>query len=51
MSDKCERCGKNDADEPHYCPYEEDVGNCHDDNSCSECTCCTECRHECLMDI
>ena len=43
----CERCGENDACEPHTCPYSEDI---HNDKE-TLCTCCEKCAHECCMDI
>jgi hypothetical protein len=43
----CERCGENDACEPHTCPYSQDI---HNDNE-TLCTCCEKCAHECCMDI
>lgn len=45
MADKC-RCGNETAEE-HTCPFAEDIFG---DNT-TLCTCCFECRHECLMDI
>jgi hypothetical protein len=33
--------------EPHGCPYQSDVN----DNEDFLCTCCPECRQQCLMDI
>ena len=50
MTEKCEggHCkGKNDAEEPHTCPYAEDINDDHE----SLCTCCNDCAHECAMDI
>ena len=47
------RCtGRNDCenpatDEPHGCPYQEDVNG----NDEEICTCCEDCEHECAMDI
>ena len=43
----CERCGENDACEPHICPYAEDI---HGDYE-TLCTCCEKCERECCMDI
>jgi hypothetical protein len=48
-----EGCGgrsgcKNQATcEPHPCPFQEDVNNDHEDR----CNCCSDCQHECAMDI
>jgi len=44
--DKCSRCDKNDAQDSHTCPYQREI-NDNDD----ECDCCSECEHECCMDI
>jgi len=41
------KCGRNPAEEPHTCPYSEEIGG----NSETLCTCCEDCRHECAMDI
>jgi hypothetical protein len=43
----CEMCYKNEAQEPHPCPYQEDINDNHEDL----CTCCVECTNECVMDI
>lgn len=43
----CPNCGINPATSPHPCPFEEEVYN----NSDTKCTCCTQCEHECAMDI
>ncbi len=43
----CERCKALPAQEPHTCPYAEDIHN----DSKTLCTCCTNCEHECAMDI
>lgn len=45
---KCERCGVNAAEEPHACPYAQEIGGSTDDEYC---TCCASCQHECAMDI
>ena len=47
MSDKCQTCGENEAQEPHTCPYAEEIYN----DSETLCNCCDECSHECAMDI
>lgn len=45
---KCCRCGVNPATEsPHTCPYQADVNN----NDEPHCDCCSDCQHECRMDI
>ena len=41
------KCGKNPAEEPHTCPYAEEIGG----DSETLCTCCEDCRYECAMDI
>lgn len=45
---KCERCGANPVEEPHACPYAQDIGGSTDNKYC---TCCMACTHECAMDI
>jgi len=44
----CESCNKNPAAEPHSCPFQEDINDNFDEEYC---TCCSECQHDCLMDI
>ena len=44
---KCGNCGTNDAADEHGCPYAEEI---HDDFT-TMCTCCDDCRHDCLMEI
>jgi len=39
--------GKNQAAEPHTCPYKEEINEDHE----STCECCDECRTECAYDI
>ena len=46
-SDKCSRCEVNDAQSEHTCPYAEEIN----DDSDSLCDCCSDCEHECCMDI
>ena len=41
---KCGRCGK--AAGHGECPYQSEINNIEE-----ECDCCTDCRHECTMDI
>lgn len=44
---KCSRCNNNDAQQEHTCPYAEEInGDCE-----GLCDCCTDCEHECYMDI
>lgn len=38
---------KNSPENPHSCPYQEDINNDHE----FECTCCEDCEAECLADI
>jgi hypothetical protein len=45
MENKC-KCG-NDGCELHTCPYKLDV---HADTE-SKCNCCSDCEHDCCMDI
>lgn len=42
------RCESNPKNEPHSCPYAEEIGGNDDPEYC---TCCDDCRHECCMDI
>lgn len=42
------KCGKNRAQEPHACPYAQEINDSTDEEYC---TCCDDCRHECCMDI
>lgn len=44
---KCQNCQINNAAEYHTCPYEEEING--DDKT--ECNCCTDCEHECCMEI
>jgi len=44
----CEKCGKNPAQEPHPCPYQEEINDNHDPECC---TCCPECEQQCRDDI
>ena len=46
-NDKCSICKINDAKSEHTCPYAEDIN----DDSDSLCNCCSNCEHECCMDI
>lgn len=41
------KCGPEKQTEPHTCPYQHEIN----DNSSHYCTCCSECRYECAMDI
>lgn len=43
----CPTCGKNVANEPKICPYNYEIYN--DDETL--CTCCDECRQDCIDDI
>ena len=42
----CPKCGKNPAQEPHYCPYDVEINNDY-----SLCECCDDCEWECNSDI
>ena len=46
-SGKCSSCNNNDAQQEHTCPYAEDING----DSDSLCDCCSDCIHECCMDI
>lgn len=41
------KCGKNDESDPHGCPYAEEINDDYE----FKCTCCSDCMHECCMDI
>ena len=38
--------GRGIAQDPHTCPFGEEIRNDH-----SECNCCEKCEHQCAMDI
>jgi len=42
----CPKCKKRPAQEPHPCPFQEEI---HNDSE--TCTCCAECEQDCRMDI
>jgi hypothetical protein len=44
---KCEGCGKAAPEEPHPCPFRQEI---HGDDE-TLCNCCDDCVHECAMDI
>lgn len=41
------RCGKNEATDPHTCPYKSEIND--DDETL--CTCCADCTTECAYEI
>lgn len=43
----CFNCNKREALEKHPCPYRIEMG----DDAETLCTCCSECRDECAMDV
>ena len=45
----CHSCKINPANEPNTCPY--DVEFQEEGEILEECTCCDECRKECLYNI
>ena len=45
--DLCPRCKVMPADEPHTCPFAEEING----NTESLCTCCSSCTHDCAMDV
>lgn len=45
-SGMCSACGENPADEPHPCPYAEELNGDE-----TECDCCEECAAICADDI
>jgi hypothetical protein len=45
--EKCPICSTNDAEQPHTCPFAEEINN----DTETLCTCCADCEHQCAMDI
>lgn len=45
-TDKCQTCGGPASDEPHTCPFAEEI---YGDET--PCNCCESCCYECAMDI
>ena len=45
--EKCERCNKNDGEDLHVCPYQEDVNGDEE----TLCNCCTDCVNTCVDEI
>ena len=43
----CPKCQVNVETDEHTCPFREDVDN----DSETLCNCCSQCEHECMMDI
>ena len=46
-SKKCDKCNSKDAEQEHTCPYAEEINDDHE----TMCNCCSDCAHECCMDI
>lgn len=44
----CPSCHKCQANDPHSCPFAEDV---NDNNDPEFCRCCEACTHECAMGV
>jgi hypothetical protein len=44
---KCSKCRVNNQQPSHSCPFAEEINN----DSSSLCDCCSDCEHECYMDI
>ena len=44
---KCSKCRVNNQQPSHSCPFAEEINN----DSSSLCDCCSDCEHECCMDI
>ena len=42
----CSNCGKNEATEPHECPFAVEVNNDHE-----LCDCCDACTQKCTDDV
>jgi hypothetical protein len=45
-TETCDRCN-NEAGDLHTCPFKEEINGNYE----SLCNCCSDCRHECCMDI
>ena len=45
----CPTCKKNPANEPNTCPYDEEFKD--KGKRLEECTCCDDCRQECVYNI
>lgn len=45
--DLCPTCKSKPAEEPHVCPYKQDI----DGDSTTLCRCCTACNNECASDV
>lgn len=43
----CKGCGKNPKASLHSCPYRSDIM----EDSVTLCSCCSDCKYECAMDI
>lgn len=41
------QCGQGEAQEPHTCPYAEEIAGDRD----TLCTCCSACETQCCQDI
>lgn len=44
--DMCSRCGKDEAEQKHTCPYRVELYG----DSSYLCDCCGDCEDQCLMD-
>lgn len=44
----CERCGLNEAQESHECPYQAEI---NDNEDPAYCTCCVDCEADCRDSI
>lgn len=42
----CEKCGVNDGEDDHTCPFSSEVYGCYD-----TCNCCDECFERCYLDV
>lgn len=43
----CQSCNARTGEEPHTCPFAEEISN----DYCSECNCCDQCTEFCANDI
>ncbi len=44
----CEKCGVNEAQELHPCPFQAVINDNHDPENCN---CCYECERDCRQSI
>lgn len=47
----CSRCNRDEAQEEHTCPYEEEMSYNTEYEDLSLCDCCDDCQSNCAGDI